>query len=55
MVALVLGKGLQRCEIGPGARLGIALAPADIGAANRRHVPQFLFLAAIFEQRRPEH
>ena len=55
MVALVLALGLEPGEVGPGARLRIALAPADFAARDLRQEGVFLLLVAIFQQRRAEH
>ena len=55
MVALVLALGLQRGEVGAGAGLGIALAPADLAARDLGQEVLLLLLGAIFEQRRAEH
>ena len=42
MVALVLGPGLQRSEIGAGTRFRIALAPADFAAHDLRQMYSLL-------------
>jgi hypothetical protein len=55
IVAAIFGAGLERGEIGPGIRLGIALAPADLTAADRWQVLALLLLAAELEQCRAEH
>src|SRR4051794_35585352 len=55
IVAVALGAGLQRGEIGAGVRLGVTLAPADLA---RRDLWQMLFLLGlitVLEQSRPEH
>ena len=49
------GLGLQPGEVGAGAGLGIALAPADLAARDLRQIMALLLLAAELEQRRPEH
>ena len=55
MIALVLAFGLQAGEVGAGARLGIALAPAYLAAGDLGQIMLLLRLAAIFEQGRAEH
>jgi hypothetical protein len=52
MVAVVVGAGLQRGEVGAGVRLGVTLAPADFAGADLWQVLALLFLGAKFEQRR---
>ena len=55
VIALVLGLGLEPGEVGAGARLRIALAPADLAARDLRQIVSLLLLGAEREQRRPEH
>src|SRR5260370_12896002 len=55
MIALVLGFGLQRGEIGAGVGFRIALAPADFSPGDLREIFSLLRLGAVFEQRRTEH
>jgi hypothetical protein len=55
MVAHVLALGLQAGEVGPGARLRIALAPADLAARDLGQEALLLLLGAVLQQRRPEH
>ena len=55
MVALVLGLCLQRSKVGAGARLRIALAPADFATRDLGQVFLLLRLIAVFQQRRAEH
>ena len=42
-------------EVGAGARLGEALAPAQLALHDRRDVALLLLLVAVFEQGRAEH
>ena len=42
-------------QVGAGARLAVALAPADLAAHDRRQVLALLLLAAVLEQHRAEH
>src|SRR5581483_10711381 len=49
------GARLQAGEIGAGARLAVALAPADPAARDRRQVLEALLLRAELEQHRREH
>ncbi len=55
MIALVLGLGRKAGEVGAGARLGIALAPADFAARDLRQEMLLLLLGAELQQRRAEH
>src|SRR6185312_6168231 len=55
VVALVLGPGLQRRQVGAGAWLGVALAPPHLAAHDARHVLLLLLLGAVLEQGRAEH
>jgi len=55
VVALLAGAGLQRGEVGAGARLGIALAPDHLAADGRRDIGPLLLLAAGLEQGRHQH
>ncbi|MNJ21628.1 hypothetical protein D3C77_159840 [compost metagenome] len=55
VVAAILGAGLDRGEVGPGARLGIALAPADLAAHDGRQETLLLLLRAEGQQRRTQH
>jgi hypothetical protein len=55
VVALVLGLGLQRGEVGAGARLGEALAPAHFLPGDGADVLLLLLLVAVLEQGRAEH
>ena len=52
VVAVALGPGPQRREIGAGARLGEALAPHLVAAQDLRQVVGLLRVAALFDQRR---
>ncbi len=49
------GAGLQRGQIGAGARFGIALAPDDLAAQGRRDEFALLLLGAEFQQGRHQH
>ena len=49
IVAVALGPGLQRGEIGSGVRLGIALAPADQPGGDLRQMLLLLRLGAVFQ------
>ncbi len=55
VVALIHGAGLDGGEVGPGARFGIALTPADLAAHDGRQEALFLFLGAEGQQGRPQH
>ena len=55
VVALVLAPGLQRREVGAGARLGIALAPADLALDDLRQVLGLLLLVGELQQHRAQH
>ena len=55
VIAGVLALGRQRGEVGAGARFRIALAPADLTAADRRDVALLLIFRAVFQQGRAEH
>ena len=55
VIALVVGARLERRQIGAGAWLGIALAPANLAAHDLRNVLLLLFLVAVLEQCRSEH
>jgi hypothetical protein len=55
VVALEHGARLQAREIGAGAGLRVALAPADLAADDRRDVRALELLGAELEQRRSDH
>src|SRR5690606_35193789 len=55
VVALVLGARLQAGEVRTRTRLGVALAPAGLAAADRRDVPLLLLFRAELQQRRAQH
>src|SRR6185312_11260163 len=55
VVALVLAAGLQRGEVRPRARLGVALAPADLAVDDLRDVLGLLLFAGELQQHRPQH
>ncbi|MGY4600137.1 hypothetical protein ACVWXL_007883 [Bradyrhizobium sp. GM22.5] len=55
IIAVALGAGLQRGEIGAGVRLGIALTPADQARGDLWQMLLLLGIVAVFQQRRPEH
>jgi hypothetical protein len=54
VVALVFGFRLQPGQVGPGARLGITLAPANLAARDAIEMQLLLLLVAVLEQRRSE-
>ena len=55
VIALVLGPGRERGEVGAGARLGEALAPAHLPGDDVGNVLLLLILGAVFQQGRAEH
>ena len=55
VIAFIHRTGLQRGQIGAGARLGIALAPADFAARDRRQEMLLLRFGAEMQQRGAEH
>ena len=55
VVAVADGLGLQAREVGAGAGLGVALAPADLAADDRRQVLALQLLAALLEEERADH
>ncbi len=55
VVTLVLGPGLERGEVRPGARLGEALAPADAAMHDVGDVLLLLGLGPVLQKGRPEH
>ena len=55
LIALVLGAGLQRCEVGTGAGLRVSLAPSNLAAGDFRQMLALLFFVAVFQQRGSEH
>ena len=50
-----IGLGLEAREVGARARLGVALAPADLAADDRRQVLLPELLAALLQEERPDH
>ena len=55
IVALALGRGLQRRKVGAGARLGKALAPPVVDIGGARQKPLLLLLRAELDQHRADH
>src|SRR5262249_53163409 len=50
-----LGLGGERREVGARVGLGVALAPADLAARDRRQDAALLLLVAVLQQRGAEH
>ena len=55
VIAVALGLGLERGEVGAGVGLGVALTPADLAATDLRQVLALLLLGAVAQQGRPDH
>ena len=55
MVAVALRRGLQRGEVGSGARLGKALAPPIVEVGGARQEALLLLLGAELDQHRADH
>src|SRR5262249_39443886 len=54
-VAVAHRARLERGEVGARVGLGVALAPADLAAADARQVPAPLLVAAEAQERRADH
>src|SRR5262249_14742968 len=55
VIAIANGARLQAGEVAPGARLGVALAPDDVGRGDPGQMLGLLLVAAVDDQRRPNH
>ena len=55
MVAVASGRGLQRGEVRPGARLGEALAPPIVDIGGARQEAALLLVGAELDQHRADH
>jgi hypothetical protein len=55
VIAVAHGARLDTGEVGPRARLGVALAPTDLATDDPRKVLALLRLVADLKEERPDH